>query len=312
VDTLEWLKVVAMPLATVVVTVVGGWYFNSVLKDRENRDTNERMYSQLLVQREQSDASIRKDMFAVVLKQFLEETPPKDWNERILQLELLAHNFAQSLDLAPLFKDISRRLPLVTQLEDADRERLQLRLDNMASALNFKQVNALKRRGYERSGVFPVGRWATMSDKTLIYETVPLSTLVSGPKRTPLAPDDRQVVLQLELLRADLERREIEVRLQVDFSGEPEHSIDRHFWVGQYDFPMMDNVQLAHGLRASVVVTEFTVPPRPEDRALNSYAAVHLLVFPAASASFKERQDYDDVLLDMVRNRERAAGSGGP
>ena len=86
-------------------------------------------------------------------------------------------------------------------------------------------------------------------------------------------------------LRADLERREIEVRLQVDFTDNPEQSIDRHFWVGQYDFPMMDNVQLPHGLRASVVVTEITVPANPDDRALNSFASVHLVVFPAASAS---------------------------
>lgn len=301
-----------MPLATVLVTVVGGWYFNSVLKERENRDTNERMYSQLLVQREQSDASIRKDMFGMLLKQFMGETPPKNWNEKILQLELLAHNFSQSLDLAPLFKDVSQRLPGVPELNEAEREALQLRLDNMASALNFKQVNALKRRGLERNGVFPVGRWATMSDKTLLTATVPRSKLVPGPQRQPWERDDAQVSVQLELLRADLDRREIEVRLQVDFSGEPEHSVDRHFWVGQYDFPMMDNVQLAHGLRASVVVTAFTVPPRPEDRALNSYAAVHLLVFPGASASFKERQDYDEVLLDMVRKRDSMAGSGGP
>ena len=77
-----------MPLATVLVTVVGGWYFNSVLKERENRDTNERMYSQLLVQREQSDASIRKDMFGMLLKQFMGETPPKNWNERFSTFSL--------------------------------------------------------------------------------------------------------------------------------------------------------------------------------------------------------------------------------
>jgi hypothetical protein len=34
-----------------------------------------------------------------------------------------------------------------------------------------------------------------------------------------------------------------------------------------------------------------------------SFVKFNLVVFPGASASFKERQDYDDILLDMLRAR---------
>jgi len=108
---LEWVKAAGMPLAAALITVVGGFLLKSLADQRAERESRERLYTQLLVQREQSDAAIRKDMFGVVLKEFLAETSKRDWKDKVLQLELLAHNFSQTLDLAPLFKDVARRLP---------------------------------------------------------------------------------------------------------------------------------------------------------------------------------------------------------
>ena len=74
---------------------------------------------------------------------------------------------------------------------------------------------------------------------------------------------------------------------------------------------MLDNTQLAYGLRTSVVITDFVVPESGPDREGNSFVALHLVVFPASSASFKERQDYDDILNDMLRMRTRPGGKAG-
>ena len=49
------------------------------------------------------------------------------------------------------------------------------------------------------------------------------------------------------------------------------------------------------------------MPEAPEERVTNSFVKMHLVVFPAASASFKERQDYDDILLDMLRTKSESA-----
>ena len=115
----------------------------------------------------------------------------------------------------------------------------------------------------------------------------------------------------MEVIGVSVERREIEIRLRVSFPGRGTQSVDRHFWVGQYDFPMLDNTQLSHGLRTSVVMTDFTAS-KTKDGKDSGYVSFHLVVFPAASASFKERQDYDDILLDMLRTEiQPTAPKGG-
>ena len=135
--------------------------------------------------------------------------------------------------------------------------------------------------------------------------TVPLSRL------TPSATDkDGAITFAVEVIGVSVERREIEIRLRVSFPGQGPQNMDRHFWVGQYDFPMLDNTQLSHGLRTSVVMTDFLVA-RTQDGKDNSFVKFHLVVFPAASASFKERQDYDDILLYMLRTEITPTASEG-
>jgi hypothetical protein len=296
---LEWVKAAGMPLAAALITVVGGFLLKSVADQRAERESRERLYTQLLVQREQSDAAIRKDMFGVVLKEFLAETSKRDWKDKVLQLELLAHNFSQTLDLAPLFKDVARRLPKDPQAGASESEHLLRRLDLAAAALNFKQVNGLARRGFERNRVFPVGAWLSLPDRTVFAGRVRKAMLVPEAARS-----GADVGYSLEVIGADLDQRELEVRLRIDFSDDAEAAIDRHFWVGPYDFPMLDNTQLPYGLRASVVITSFDVPEDPSAREAESNARIYLVIFPASSASFKERQDYDDLLRDMLREHD--------
>jgi hypothetical protein len=297
---LEWIKAIGMPLATVAVTIVGGYYFTSLTKDREAREGNERLYAQLLTQREQSDSLIRKDMFGVVIKSFLADAKQEDWSNKILQLELLANNFNQSLDLAPLFKDLARRLPKGAGLTRAQREELKTRLDLTAANVIFKQVNSLARRGYVEERIVSLAAWKAQFGKPFIDVPVPKARLVASSADAPVG-EKEQIRFAVEIVDVNVDRREVEVRLRAEFSGENDRDVDRHFWVGQYDFPMLDNTQLPYGLRTSVVITEFFVPESLEDRQANSFVKFHLVVFPAASASFKERQDYDDVLLDMLR-----------
>lgn len=309
---LEWTKAVGMPLVTLIATVLGGYYFTSLtkereaqqaatLREREVRESNERLYAQLLTQRESSDAQVRKDMFGVVIKSFLAEPKPGDWNTKVLQLELLANNFNQSLDLAPLFKDVARRLRIAPGLSRATRRDLQKRLDANAADLIFRQVTALAQRGYSADATVGVSDWKSHYGDPYIRGTIAKSQLVPT---TALAPADaaEQIDFRVEVTDVDLQQREVEVRLLVYF---PAQQLERTFSVGLYDFPMLDNTQLPYGLRASVVITEFSIPETVEDRDANAFFKLHLVVFPASSASFKERQDYDDILLDMLRMKSK-------
>ncbi len=311
---LEWIRAIAMPVVTVVLTVVGGYYFTSLAKAREVREGNERLYAQLLTQREGSDALIRKDMFGVVIKSFLEDPSKGDWSNKVLQLELLAANFNQSLDLAPLFKDLARRLSGRSGLPIAQRQELKKRLDLTAANVIFKQVNSLARRGLVEGRAVPLAGWQASFGSPFIDVTVAQSRLVPPGANGGGAADGR-IRFSVEIVDVDIDRREVEIRLRADFSGEDDQDVDRHFWVGQYDFPMLDNTQLPYGLRAAVVITDFFVPgagaTTKPDREANSFVKFHLVVFPAASASFKERQDYDDILIDMLRAQESRTESRG-
>jgi hypothetical protein len=309
---LEWTRAIGMPLVTLAVTIVGGYFFTTLSNEREARESNDRLYAQLLTQREQSDALIRKDMFGVVIKSFLADVKPEDWSTKVLQLELLANNFNQSLDLAPLFKDLARRLAQGTNVPSAQSAALKRRLDRTAANLIFRQVNSLARRGFVKEQQLPLADWQKSFGKPFIDEPVPKTKLMpSTSDSTVGGKDPIYFNVSVELVDVAVERREVEVRLRVNFPDPNDQDVDRHFWVGQYDFPMLDNTQLPYGLRVSVVITEFFVPDAPEEREANSLVQFHLVVFPSASASFKERQDYDDILQDMLRtkgNERRAKG----
>jgi hypothetical protein len=318
---LEWTKAVGMPLVTLIITVLGGYYFTSLakereiretgfLKEREARESNERMYAQLLTQREQSDTLIRKDMFGVVISRFLKGDENQSLNDKVLQLELLANNFNQSLDLAPLFKDLARQLSQSTGLTSAKTAELKKRLDVTAANLIAKQVNSLRRRGFVKDEAITLADWETRVGKPFINEVIPKSLLVPSAALTPI-DDKEQMHFSVEVVGVNIGRREVEIRLRANFLGGNEKKIDSHFWVGQYDFPMLDNIQLPHGLRASVVITDFEVPETQKDREANSVVQFHLIVFPGAAASFKERQDYDDILEDMLRAKRKSIRQEG-
>lgn len=112
---------------------------------------NRRLYTDLLTRREQADTELRKDMFSVVMKEFLSnvsQTSPtghetegissnpaeyspdlekqrftneiKGLSSQMLKLELLAYNFNESISLAPIFAELSGRLSKISnEIENA-------------------------------------------------------------------------------------------------------------------------------------------------------------------------------------------------
>src|SRR3981081_831101 len=108
---LDVLKAIAIPLVTLFL----GFMFNSSLNSRQTHDTNIRLYTEMMGRREQADSDLRKDMFKSILDTFMRKDPQLKLEEQVrqevLNLELLAYNFHESLDLAPLFKHVRSRIP---------------------------------------------------------------------------------------------------------------------------------------------------------------------------------------------------------
>ena len=66
------------------------------------------------------------------------------------------------------------------------------------------------------------------------------------------------------------------------------------FYVGFFDFPMIDNTRLNNGNGVAVVLTDF------EDQ----FAKISLVYFPEGRASLKEKPFYDEIVERLVPERE--------
>src|SRR5262245_8573999 len=148
---IELAKVLALPLVTLVL----GYWFNASLNERQQIDNNIRLYAEMMGRREEADSNLRKDMFNSILTTFMSKDPSakitdeEEIRQQILSLELLAYNFHESLDIAPLFKDVERRIRMSAKGTDQE---LQRRLESVALQVIEHQLTALSDVGTVERG----------------------------------------------------------------------------------------------------------------------------------------------------------------
>src|SRR6476646_4371097 len=106
-------------LLTAVAVGLLGYYTSNIVRQQETRDSNERVYTQLMSSREQAESGLRKDMFQSIITAFL--SPQSGGLEgKMLNLEMLAYNFHESLNLKPLFAHLQRLIDSSSDKEKAD------------------------------------------------------------------------------------------------------------------------------------------------------------------------------------------------
>lgn len=313
---IELSKVLALPLVTLIL----GYWFNSSLNERQQVESNIRLYAEMMGRREEADSNLRKDMFNSILNTFMTRDPSlrltseEVIRQQILSLELLAYNFHESLDIGPLFKDVERRIALEERSTNAE---LRGRLETVAVQVIEHQLTALSDVGMiERGNALPEKIKDLQAHVAFGTRTISDSRVSPGESASRVclsmqSNDGSRHFRQfmLELTNYDEATREVQVRLYVsrllgeeacqqanqDLEGNRE--IDTNFRVGLFDFPMIDNTRLSGGERSAVSLT-----------ALNpSVLSVALVYFPASRASLKDKPYYDEVIRDLVRNRQAAA-----
>src|SRR5262245_33851887 len=112
-DFWDKLQIVIQPvngLLTALTIALLGYYTSSVLRDREVTQANKSVYTELTASREQAESSLRKDMFTSIIDTFFRPGSANDPEARMLNLELLAYNFHESLNLKPLFSYMLRQI----------------------------------------------------------------------------------------------------------------------------------------------------------------------------------------------------------
>ncbi len=311
---IDLIKVLALPLVTLVL----GYWFNSSLNERQQIDNNVRLYAEMMGRREEADSNLRKDMFNSILNTFMAKdpnsrlTPEEQIRQQILSLELLAFNFHESLDIAPLFKEVNRR---ISSANSTGNTELRGRLESVALQVIEHQLTAL-------SDVGTVERGDALPDKIKDLQahimfgaraiSDPAVKRGEGPSRVCLSAEAnsgerrfRQFVL--ELIGYNEAAHEVQVRLyaskplteeqcqQPTLDLEGQREIDTNFVVDLFDFPMIDNTRLSGSERCAVSLT-----------ALNqNIVSLSLAYFPASRASLKDKPYYDEVIRDLVRERQR-------
>ena len=111
---LDALKALAIPLVTLIL----GFVFNASLNSRQERESNIRLYTEMMGRREQADSDLRKDMFKSILDTFMRKDPKleldEQLNQEVLNLELFGtHRFAKKGKCPTLTRNlpIARRFP---------------------------------------------------------------------------------------------------------------------------------------------------------------------------------------------------------
>lgn len=263
-------------LLTALSVAFVGMRGSEVLERRQSLDTNARLYSELMSRREEAESSLRKDMLVSIVQSFL-RPQPNDLDSLVLNLELLAYNFHESLNLKPLFLDLQRRL---SKAPDPTREEFRARIDRVAREITARQLFSLEghgdsfRRSIDLDELEKTGRFG----------------LDLEPDELQVA--DKRVVVALRVLEVDRRQQQLMVRLTVSApDGGAELTDSRAmFSVGFYDFPLIDNTRLANGLRCAVTMSAWS----------KSNADLTTTCFPGEYASLKDRPYIDEVMKKLT------------
>src|SRR5215471_13215657 len=130
-------------LLTALAVALLGYYTSSIVRQQETRDSNERVYTQLMSSREQADSSLRKDMFLSIIQTF--QRPEQVGLEaKMLNLEMLAYNFHDSLNLKPIFSHLYRQVSSTT---DSNKTFYATRLNEVAREIITRQLVLLEQVG---------------------------------------------------------------------------------------------------------------------------------------------------------------------
>ncbi len=291
-------------LFTALAVAILGFFTSSYLKEKELSDTesreraqayetNVRIYTELMSKREEAESALRKDMFVSIIQSFL-RPGSSSLDERVLNLELLSYNFHESLNLKPLFVYIEKQAQVSS---DPKRREYLDRLYSVATEISRKQMLVLESAGAK------VDRLIDLSELENNHGGVALE-----PAKLTL--DSVARTFQLFVLEADKKTKNLhcrlEIRTPIDTMGNVETNT-AEFWVGYFDFPMIDNTRLTHDQRAAVVLNAF------EDGA----ADITLAYFPGSYASLKEKPYYQEVVQSLMRTNAQYApktakkGQGG-
>ena len=298
-DFWDKIQIVMQPiggLITALTIALVSYYGSSYLNNKQNNEAKISLYTQLMSSREQSESALRKDMFNSILGTILKDSHSLD--ENILQLELLAYNFHESLNLMPLFVYMGRQIAL--EKNTKLKAEYQKRLYKMAGDVTSKQISSLEGAASNETMfiTFPsdsikyrpgLSQDFAMDwkDSKVFYDTIKAGNSNSVYKR----------VVFLKASGFNVDEKTVNVRLDIETSLNDKfiNMVTQEFTIDYFQFPMIDNTRLSNDMRCAVVMRDFDFP---------NFIEVGILYFPGSHSSLKEKPYYDDVVKKLLMDKE--------
>lgn len=282
-------------LITALTIALVSYFGSSYLNNRQNNDSKIRLYTELMSSREQSESALRKDMFNSILGTILKDSHSLD--ENILQLELLAYNFHESLNLMPLFVYMDRQI--AKEKDIRLKIEYRKRLYKMAGDVISKQISSLEDAATRETMfiTFPVdsirykpGLSQDMpmdwKDSKIFYDTVKTRDTKTIYKR----------VVYLKASSFNVEDKTVNVRMDIEtfINDKFINMVTQDFMIDYFQFPMIDNTRLSNDMRCAVVMRDFDYP---------NFIEMDILYFPGSHSSLKEKPYYDEVVKKLLMDQ---------
>ena len=164
-----------------------------------------------------------------------------------------------------------------------------------------------------------IGKEATVTFKSVILKHASTRGNLGSYllEEESLELDEIKRDFRISVLKADSAAKELKVKLEilrtpklfaddeeVDTDDEEEAPREAKFWLGFFDFPMIDNTRLSGDQRCAIVLNDF------ERNEVGEWGIdITVIYFPGAYASLKEKPYFHDVVQKLVKTKYLFDGS---
>jgi len=260
-------------LLTAIAVASLGFIGSAALERQQSNEAKLRLYSELMTRREESEATLRKEMFQSIIGSFFDPNT-SSLDVKLLKMELLAQNFHEALSLSPLFLHIRREI-MRSGVPTPERRSYEDRLSELAREVTRKQLVVLETGGKRFD-------WTVLLADSLLdgsgsEQLEPVTLTLDGVERR----------FRITVQKVDTAQREVHVGLEID-KGAERYAVD--FDVGFFDSPMLDNTRLSNDQRVAIVLTDLN----------EAGASVTLVYFPGSRASLREKPYYEEILRKLA------------
>lgn len=274
-DTWDKIQVISSAIVIPLTVAILAFFANNYLEKRQASEERIQLYSELMGKREASESALRKDMFSSIIDSFVNDKN-ESLEEDTLNIELLAYNFHDSLNLKPLFIHLQNKIKASEKPEDQDKkDRLLARLNILSEEIIDSQLYVLKEVADTEEIIIKYD----VLDTEFITKNFILN--IEGIKRE----------IEIQVNEHDAINNRFQVALFINdlLDENSEVFLVNQSWITLFDFPTVDSVRLSKDGRLSVSITDYD----------DLSAVLTVALFPGSYASLKEKPYYEDILKQL-------------